>query len=114
MSEHKLSSTEIDATLKAIREYEDSSFGIMYGSDFPALGESLSQSTEFKGLCQSQFVVGALAVMTLGKDQESISKAVEQSPLRKGLLIAFYAGYKLGQRQAEICELQNLSGHREP
>lgn len=98
---------DIDQMLRTVRDYERTSFGIKFGSDFPALAELLSTSEEFRGMCQGQTAMAALMIVT-ATNKESIERIIEHSPLRDGLLLVFYAAYKLGQQQAEIEKLESL------
>lgn len=114
----KLTSEVIETTISEIRDYQRTHFGVQYGPDFPGIAEELAKSKAFSDACISQSMMGLVALMSLPRKEEGglmshkaehFMDELKSSPVRYGLALMFYAGFKLGQRFAETEQLEKLA-----
>jgi hypothetical protein len=98
---------QVNEVLSSIRKYEEPSFGVKYGPDFPDIAKVLMASHDFSALCKTQFIMFALALFG-NKNAEEVNKELDSISSRQGMLVAFYAGFQLGKRESQISELEKM------
>lgn len=113
----KLTAEVVDETIEQIKNYQRDHFGTPNGPDFPLIAEELAKSKAFGELCVAQGMMGLISTLRLPQKLEANKEAspdkfiedMKTSPLREGLALMFYAGFKLGQRFTETQNLENLT-----
>lgn len=107
----KISSEVFDDIARQVSDFEKLNLGIKYGLDFSEFAKVLTESKFFLERVEVVTLMGMMATLLLPKgkhDREAMEKVLQDSPIKSVVAELLYLGYKLGRKDAEIEQLEDM------
>lgn len=107
----------IDDAWRAVHTYEKENFGIKFGPEFAQFVTLLRANKEFMSAGLITFMIATLEMSSLAEERkraaspEAWGKDFAERPngAHTALAEAFYVGYQVGKREAEVAKLETLA-----
>ena len=107
----EITAQAVNEIFRDIKDYGEKNIGRRCGEDYPDIARALLECESFKSIQGAGVaMVMLMAMMSSGSGGDGKEKAdriLEMAPLKDPLAEVFYAGYRLGKKEAEVDSLNN-------